>query len=47
MKPKQIARPDLKSAQQLAPMQLNDLKFTDTHTVLTPELLRTRPAPKS
>jgi hypothetical protein len=39
MKPKQIPGPDLPSAQVLSPMELNNLKFTDRHTLLTPEVL--------
>ena len=39
MKPKHISRPDVQSAMVLSPMELNNLKFTDRHTLLTPELL--------
>lgn len=39
--PKQIARPKLKDARNLSPMELNSLKFCDRRTVLTPKLLET------
>lgn len=38
-RPLQIAPPELKSARRLSPMELNGVKFTDRHTLLTPELL--------
>lgn len=38
-RPLQIARPELKGARALSPMELNAVKFTDRHTLLTPELL--------
>lgn len=37
--PKQIARPALPDAHQLSALELNTYKFTDSHTVLTPEIL--------
>lgn len=39
MNPKRIPHPDLKDARQLGPMDLNAIKFTDKHTLLTPEVL--------
>lgn len=38
-KPKQIPRPDLQDAQKLTPLQLNALKCSRKHTLLTPEQL--------
>lgn len=37
--PIQIAPPKLKSAHKLSALELNSLKFTEAHTILTPELL--------
>lgn len=43
--PLQIRRPELKDARTLGPMELNAIKFTDRHTLLTPGLLeKMRPA---
>ncbi len=38
-KVKIIARPTLKNARLLRPVELNGYHFADKHTVLTPELL--------
>ena len=37
--PKKIARPTLPDARPLSALEMNALKFTDKHTVLTPEYL--------
>ena len=39
MKPKQIARPVLKGAKEMTPLQLNGVKFNHKRTLLTPETL--------
>lgn len=39
-RPKQIPRPQLENAVKLTALQLNALRPTDKHTVLTPELLK-------
>lgn len=38
-KPLQIARPQIKDARTLSPLELNNIHFTGDHTVLTPENL--------
>lgn len=38
-KPKQIPRPDIKDSKILTPMELNNIRFTGNHTVLTPDNL--------
>lgn len=38
-KPLSIPRPQLERAEKLSPLQLNDIKIDDKHTILTPELL--------
>lgn len=39
-KPLSIPEPDLKDAQKLSPLQLNEIKIEDKHTVLTPQILK-------
>lgn len=41
MKPKQIPRPNLTSAKELSPLELNDIKFSNKQTVITAEELAT------
>lgn len=38
-KPKNIAHPDSSVAQPIKPAQLNKLRLSTQHTVLTPEML--------
>ncbi len=38
-KPLSIPHPDLKEAVKLSPLQLNEIKVEEKHTVLTPQLL--------
>ncbi len=38
-KPKDIERPDSSVAQPMKPAQLNKLRLSTRHTVLTPEML--------
>ncbi len=38
--PLHIDRPVLKSAVWLTPREMNDLRFSTKHTILTPELLK-------
>ncbi len=37
--PKQIRHPEFTNAEKLTPMQLNALRYTDKHTLLTPEVM--------
>lgn len=37
---KQIKRPAIENAQPMTPMQLNNVKILDKHTIITPELLK-------
>lgn len=39
MKPKHLVMPALSDAVELRPMELNNIRFSAKHTVLTPELL--------
>ncbi len=39
LKPLSIPQPELKNATKLSPLQLNEIKVEDKHTVLTPQLL--------
>lgn len=39
MKPKQLIMPKLDDAKELSPAELNNIRFSTKHTVLTPELL--------
>lgn len=39
MKPKQLVMPQLDDAKELRPAELNNIRFSTKHTVLTPELL--------
>lgn len=47
VKPKQIPHPDLKNARKLTPLQLNALKCSRRHTLLTPEILENFSAGKT
>ncbi len=37
--PKNIPHPNLRNAEKLSPLQLNEIKIDEKHTVLTPQLL--------
>ncbi len=39
-KPVSIPKPELNDAEKLTPLQLNEIKVGDKHTVLTPQLLK-------
>lgn len=41
--PRHIDHPRLKSAVRLTPREMNDLRFSRKHTILTPDLLKTPP----
>lgn len=43
--PRHIDHPRLKSAVRLTPREMNDLRFSRKHTILTPDLLKTPPTP--
>lgn len=38
-KPLSISKPELNNATKLSPLQLNEIKVEDKHTVLTPQVL--------
>ncbi len=40
MAPKNIPRLNISSATPLTAMQLNDIRFSDRHTILTPDMLK-------
>lgn len=37
--PKQLTHPELTDAVKLSPLDMNNIKFTGKHTLLTPEVL--------
>lgn len=40
---KKITRPDIKDAVKLSPREMNALHFSQKHTILTPDRLKTTP----
>lgn len=40
---KKITRPDIKDAVRLSPREMNALHFSQKHTILTPDRLKTAP----
>lgn len=39
-RPKQIEQPEIESAHVMTAGELNGMKFSDRHTILTPEVLK-------